>query len=68
MADGRHDHLENYLVRVIVLFIFFYCGNLSKFESCNGDAFNVFAPKRAPSSLFYLSAIVYILYEEYIKR
>ena len=34
----------NFLLR------FFYCGNLSKFESCNGDDFNVFVPKTVTSS------------------
>ena len=48
MADG--EHLENkYLAGVIFLLKFVYCGNLSKFESCNGDAF-VFVPKTVKSS------------------
>ena len=48
MAGG---HLEKkYLAGVIFLLGFFYCGNLSKFESCNGDAFNVFVPKTVTSS------------------
>ena len=40
MADGGHTWQG-----LIFLLFFFYCSNLSKFESCNGDAFNVFVPK-----------------------
>ena len=49
MADGGHLE-KKYLAGVIFLLRFFYCGNLSKFESCNGDAFNVFVPKTVTSS------------------
>ena len=44
------DILKKYLAGVIFLLIFFYCGNISKFELCNGDAFNVFVPKTVTST------------------
>ena len=50
-------HLEkNYLVGLIFLLRFIYCGSLSKFESCNGDAFNVFLLKQSHlvSILFFI--------------
>ena len=50
MADG--GHLEKKLPSGGIVFYldFFYCGNLSKFESCNGDAFIVFVLKTVTSS------------------
>ena len=44
------DILKKIPWRGIFLLSYFYCGNLSKFESCNGDAFNVFVPKTVTSS------------------
>ena len=48
MADG--GLFEKKEAGVIFLLRFFYCGNLSKFERCNGDAFIVFVPKTVTSS------------------
>ena len=48
MADGGHLKKKS-LAGVIFLLGLFYCDNLSKFESCNGDAFNVFVPKTVTS-------------------
>ena len=44
------DILKKIPGRGIFLLRFFYCGNLSKFASYNGDAFNVFLPKTVTSS------------------
>ena len=50
MADGGHLEKIGLPGRSIFSLRFFYCGNLSKLESCNGDAFNVFVPKTVTSS------------------
>ena len=49
MADGGHLE-KKYLAGIIFSLRFVYCGNLSKFESCNGDAFNVIVPKTVTSN------------------
>ena len=49
MADGGHLEKKS-LAGIFFLLRFVYCGNLSKFDSCNGDAFDVFVPKTVTSS------------------
>ena len=52
MAGGVHLK-KKYLIGVHFFLRLLYCGNLSQFGSCNGDAFDVFVPKTDQNSHIY---------------
>ena len=60
MADWGHVEKKpgegNFLLR------FLYCGNISKFESCNGDAIKVFVPKTVTYSFHSDQSYMYEIY------
>ena len=57
MADG--EYVEKKSGEGIFLLRFFCCGNLSTFESCNGNAFKVFVPKTVTSSCHLDQSYIY---------